>query len=97
MSYFTAAEREMFYKLSKFYPVVEPGHEFVKAIMNAFQHSAYSSEINIENAYSWNKQFLKWLPINVGLLGVPDSNIDDWYHFVLIDKKLYTFALLKYS
>lgn len=101
MSYFEAKDRELYSKLIHFYPVVEPGHQFVSKLFNEFETTAYSKEMANDRRGtfihgSWNDQISKWLTAKVGLLRNPDD-ADNWEQFIVVDQGLYTFALLRYS
>lgn len=99
MAYKEATDRELYSKLTKFYPVVEPGNQFVSNLFEHFENNVYSMNTNSKGVFilgSWNDQISKWLPENVGLLRNPDD-ADNWNKFIVVDPKLYAFALLRYS
>jgi hypothetical protein len=81
----------MYLALQDHYPLVMPPMEFVSNLFNAFDKEAdHEFQLN-----PWTAQLEKWLPANVGLIRDPtDVN---WIKFRIVDEKLYSFALLKYS
>jgi hypothetical protein len=84
----------MYLALRDFYPMVIPSMEFVSNVFNAFEKDT-GFDSNISFRTPWATQLEKWLPSNVGLLRDPvDVN---WDKFRVVDEKLYTFALLRYS
>ena len=94
MAYKEATDRELYSKLTKFYPVVEPGHQFVSNLFREFEKQEDYSNGWVSN--DWSKQFGSWLQENVGLLRNPDG-ADNWNKFIVVDQGLYSFALLRYS
>jgi hypothetical protein len=83
----------MYLALRDFYPMATPTMEFVGNIFRAFEAEKYSH--NFVPAGKWTEDLQKWLPSNVGLIRDPvDVN---WVKFRVVDEKLYTLALLKYS
>lgn len=95
MAYKKATDRELYSKLIQFYPVVEPGLQFVSNLFNEFekQDAMPNYAFPLE---SWSKRLQEWLPGKVGLLRVPDDE-DNWERFIVVDQGLYAFALLRYS
>ena len=92
MTEFNPNSQSMYLALKDFYPGVTPSMEFVSNVFTAFEE-ATSPNNAIE--HPWATRLEKWLPSNVGLLRDPvDVN---WDKFRVVDEKLYTIALLKYS
>jgi hypothetical protein len=83
--------RSMYLALKDYYPLVMPSMEFVGNLFNAFDKEA-DPEFQLN---PWSTQLEKWLPTNVGLIRDPTDV--DWNKFRVVDEKLYSFALLKYS
>lgn len=96
MAYKEATDRELYTKLIQFYPVVEPGHQFVSNIINEFAKHDIGSSYSLSSLESWQRRFQDWLPEKVGLLRNPDD-ADNWNRFIVVDQGLYSFALLRYS
>jgi hypothetical protein len=83
----------MYLALQDFYPMVNPSMEFVGNIFRAFEAEQYTH--SYVPAGKWTEDLQQWLPINTGLIRDPaDVN---WDKFRVVDEKLYSFALLKYS
>lgn len=94
MAYKEATDRELYLKLIQFYPIVEPGHQFVSNLFKEFEkHEGYQNGFG---SVDWAKRFGSWLPGKVGLLRDPDD-ADNWNRFIVVDQGLYAFALLRYS
>lgn len=92
MTDFNPNSQSMYLALQNFYPGVTPSMEFVGNVFRAFEE-ATSPDNAIE--HPWAVRLEEWLPSNVGLLRDPvDVN---WDKFRVVDEKLYTLALLKYS
>lgn len=83
----------MYNALTELYPEVHPPVEFLRNMFSAFQdHGGCRTS---DNQLTWGKQFAKWLPNNVGLIRDPaDIN---WISFRVVDEKLYTIAILRYT
>ena len=101
MAYKEATDRELYTKLIDFYPVVEPGHQFVSNLFIEFEDTVYSKEMANDRRGtfihgSWNMQISKWLTEKIGLLRYPDD-ADNWNRVIVVDQGLYSFALLRYS
>ena len=70
--------------------MVNPSMVFVINIFHAFDRDSDDTALD-----TWATRLERWLPLNVGLLRDPvDVN---WDKFRVVDEKLYSFALLKYS
>ena len=92
MKQFDPNGQALYLALKDFYPRVSPSMEFVSNVFTAFEE-ATSPENAIE--HPWAIRLEKWLPSNVGLIRDPlDVN---WDKFIVVDPKLYSFALLRYS
>jgi hypothetical protein len=82
----------MYLALQDFYPKVTPPGAFVGNLFEAFDQETAT---DMSNLATWATRLEKWLPVNVGLIRDPaDGN---WVHFRIVDNKLYTFALIRYS
>jgi hypothetical protein len=82
----------MYLALKDYYPLVMPSMEFVGKLFRAFDKEVDSGQFELN---PWATQLEKWLPTNTGLIRDPtDVN---WDKFRVVDEKLYTIALLKYS
>lgn len=93
MTDFNPNSHSMYLALQDFYPRVNPSPVFVGNIFRAFEAEKYSH--NFVPAGKWAEDLQKWLPNRTGLLRDPvDVN---WDKFRVVDEKLYTLALLKYS
>jgi hypothetical protein len=85
-------DKVMYRALQDFYPMVNPSIEFVGNLFREFEKRVTPDKFQV---YPWTMQLEKWLPINTGLIRDPvDVN---WDKFRVVDEKLYSFALLKYS
>ena len=94
MTEFNPNSQSMYLALKDFYPGVTPSMDFVSNVFTAFEKDT-GVDSNISFMLPWATQLEKWLPSNVGLLRDPvDVN---WDKFRVVDEKLYTIALLKYS
>jgi hypothetical protein len=83
-------DKVMYLALQDFYPVVTPSMEFVSNIFHAFDNDSDDHALD-----TWATRLERWLPHNIGLLRDPaDVN---WNTFRIVDEKLYSFALLKYT
>jgi len=83
-------EKVMYLALQDCYPLVTPSMEFVSNLFHAFDRDSDDNALD-----TWATRLERWLPQNVGLLRDPvDVN---WDKFRVVDEKLYSFALLKYS
>lgn len=83
-------DKVMYRALQDFYPMVNPSMEFVSNIFHAFDKDSHDNSLD-----TWAIRLERWLPQNVGLLRDPaDVN---WNMFRVVDNKLYTFAILRYS
>ena len=86
-------DKVMYHALSNFYPRVTPSRKFVSNLLTAFEKEFCSDRYVITE--TWTEKLEKWLPNKVGLLRDP---VDvDWDNFRVVDEKLYTLALLRYS
>lgn len=93
MKTFEPTGSSMYNALQDFYPLVTPSMEFVGNLFKAFEADKYSHAF--VPAGKWAEDLQKWLPDNTGLIRDPaDVN---WDKFRVVDEKLYTFALLRYS
>jgi len=82
----------MYLALQDYYPLVMPSMEFVGNLFRDFDNEVESGQFELN---PWSTQLEKWLPTKVGLIRDPtDVN---WDKFRVVDEKLYSFALLKYS
>lgn len=83
-------DKVMYLALRDFYPKVTPSGEFVGNLFNEFDQESDDNSLD-----TWANRLERWLPQNVGLLRDPaDVN---WNTFRIVDEKLYSFALLKYT
>lgn len=90
MKQFEANSHSIYLALQDFYPLVTPSMEFVSNLFHAFDKDSDDNALD-----TWATRLERWLPHNVGLLRDPvDVN---WDKFRVVDEKLYSFALLKYS
>jgi hypothetical protein len=94
MKIFEPTGSSMYNALQDFYPLVTPSMEFVSNLYKAFE-----AEIDLHNGIltdpNWGARLAKWLPDNTGLIRDPAD--ENWVKFRVVDEKLYTLALLKYS
>ena len=90
MKQFEANSSSMYLALQDHYTLVTPSMEFVSNLFHAFDKDSDDDALE-----TWATRLERWLPQNVGLLRDPvDVN---WDKFRVVDEKLYSFALLKYS
>jgi hypothetical protein len=82
----------MYLALKDYYPLVMPSMEFVSNLFDAFDEEVDSGQFELN---PWTTDLETWLPTNVGLIRDPTDV--DWNKFRIVDEKLYTIALLKYS
>lgn len=81
-------ERELSEAMLNIFPRIEPSREFIDSLIIAF------NEEDADFTVGWLTLFKKWVMTNAGLIVENDSTLDT---FRVIDNKLYTFALLRYS
>ena len=94
MNYFEPSGHSMYLALQDFYPRVTPSMEFVSNLFTEFEKENDLSKPGFIQL-DWAVQLANWLPNNTGLIRDPvDVN---WDKFRIVDEKLYTLALLKYS
>lgn len=93
MTTFDPTGSSMYNALQDFYPSVTLSNVFVGNLFKVFEAETYPH--NFVPAGKWTEDLQKWLPNRTGLLRDPvDVN---WDKFRVVDEKLYTLALLKYS
>lgn len=93
MTDFNPNGSSMYFALQDFYPMVTPSMEFVGNLFKAFEADKYAHAF--VPAGKWTEDLQKWLPGNTGLIRDPSDG--NWVKFRVVDEKLYTLALLKYS
>lgn len=93
MSYNDPSQSTMYMELGALYPKAEPSMQFVSNIFNEFEKQTEMEDKGFSPP--WAVRLEKWLPANTGLIRDPiDVN---WDQFRIVDKKMYAFALLRYS
>ena len=90
MKQFEANSHSMYLALQDFYPKVHPSMEFVSNLFRDFEKNT-----DPDSFLPWGSRLERWLPTNTGLIRDPvDVN---WNTFRIVDERLYSFALLRYS
>lgn len=84
---------QMYLALQDFYPSITPSKVFMRNLFRVFEAEMYPDRYVL--AGKWTEDFHKWLPSKIGLLRDPTDI--DYDKFRVVDEKLYSFALLKYS
>lgn len=82
----------MYMAMKDFFPLVIPPNQFVSNLLYAFDEDVDSGQFELN---SRTTELETWLPEKVGLIRDPTDV--DWNKFRVVDEKLYTIALLKYS
>jgi hypothetical protein len=94
MNTFDTNEHAMYLALQDCYPLVIPSEKFIEAAITDFSKSYYSKVFHT-GKYTWHSSLKEWFLKNAGLLLDPAA--ENWDKFRIVDKKLYMFALVKYS
>lgn len=92
MTDFNPNSHSMYLALQDFYPIISLSKVFIGNLFMAFEAEVYQDGVG---RGMWAEDFHKWLPSKTGLLRDPSDT--DYHKFRVVDEKLYSFALLKYS